>query len=148
MHIPDDDHLDTFFDMPCHVIDILPLQVPIAQGKNYDALAQYLQKPEKRRSIRARFAELRLALSAYQDIVLTEDPDGGWEEAQPAALEMRVLKLAENRTLYLYFAQADALLTFDGGDLYMTLYGAKGAFFTLVQLLSEAQGLFVRRGQD
>lgn len=147
-----DEQRERLLDAPPSVIDFLPRQVPREAGPFYFPVEEYLAAPERIGALYRRFANLVLCLSCYAAVAADRADcpaeDDGWADwiVQPApeTLALLIEGCAAGGTLSLLFPDEDALLTLDGGDLYMTAYRFCGDFLETLRQLARANGLFLR----
>ena len=147
-----DGQREALYEKPCFVIDFLPRQVPAESGERYFAAERYLRERPRLDGLYARFARLVLCLSCYYPVAANRLPEEDWiPDPDPETLEELVTGCADGelpRYLTLLFPREDALLTLDGGDLYMTLYNPSAEFLGTVSALAAAEGLFLRKAAD
>ena len=143
MH-PYDEQRERLLDAPCHVIDFLPRQVPPDRGPQYFPVERYLTERPRLDGLYRRFARIALCLSCYEAAVLNSPPEEDWEEGAPDILVSRIEDCAAGGYLTVLFPSSDALLTLDGGDLYLTVHAEPGEFLDTVRQLAAAEGLFLR----
>jgi len=144
-----DEQRERLFDGPCWVVDFLPRQVPPEAGKRFFPVERYLMEPPRLEGLYRRFARLALKLSCYYGLLAERLPSAGWvNDPAPEELEdmIRFCAVGDGpRGVFLLFPAENAMLTLDGGDLYMTLYGPGDEFLETVRALGLSEGLFVRR---
>lgn len=156
-----DERREFLFDSPCRVIDFLPRQVPASAGGNYFAVERYLSGRPRLDALYQKFAHLVLCLTCYvtaaADLASPYSPEydetagGNWvDDPAPEELTAMIEACAGDPppTFSLLFPGEDALLTLNGGDLYMTLYHPSADLLDLVRPLAAAEGLFVREGAE
>ena len=145
-----DEQRERLLDAACHVIDFLPRRVPREAGRYYFPVEEYLAAPERIGALYRRFARVVLCLSCYDGIAADRSPGAGEEDSDwivqpaPETLVSLVEGCADGGYLTLLFPDGDALLTLDGGDLYLTAYNLRGEFLDTVRQLAAAEGLFLR----
>ena len=140
-----DEQRERLIDAPCRVIDFLPRRVPAESGTHYFPVERYLTERPRLDALYRRFARIALLLSCYETFALNAPPEEDWtEEPAPETLVSRIEGCAAGGYLTVLFPASDALLTLDGGDLYLSVYGGSGTVLDTVRQLAAAEGLFLR----
>ncbi|MBO7567957.1 MAG: hypothetical protein J6T60_12780, partial [Bacteroidales bacterium] len=129
---------ERLLEKPFWVIDFLPERVSAERSKQYFAVEDFCCKGQYINQLYQRFAYLVIKLSCYFDIYGNPSPNEIFDSINNC--------LSKGYVNFL-FAVEDALITLNGGDLYMTGYNPHGLLLELVQSLATAEGLFVRRGE-
>ncbi len=120
------------------VVDFLPERVSAERSKQYFAVEDFCCKGQYINQLYQHFAYLIIKLSCYFDIFGNRSPNEIFDS---------INNCLSNGYVNFLFANEDALITLNGGDLYMTVYNPNEHFLELVQSLATAEGLFVRRGE-
>ena len=146
-----DEQRERLFDAPCWVIDFLPRQVPKESGQLYFAVEDYLTEHPQIDELYRRFARLLLKLSCYYELCVNCPPDDEWTLDPPP---QTLITLAEGcgagdstGCLCVLLPSRDAMITLNGGDLYMSLFGASDELLETVRQLASSEGLFLRPSQ-
>jgi len=125
------------------LIDILPKTIPQDAGGRYFSVEEYFRS--HRSDLDRRLKNIILRLYCYYDMTVVT-AEGTAE--QPTAEELvSILEkvFREGRGFVnIYLPECDALITFYGGDLYMTVYNISGETRELLSQLVSAEGLFFR----
>lgn len=147
-----DEQREALFDAPCWVIDFLPRQVSREMGRRYFSAERYYLEHPRIDGLFRRFSELVLKLSLYYDCLVNRHPEDSWAEApdpRELALMIEACAAGEGKgTICLLFPSENALLTADGGDLWMSLYNPPPDMLETVRQLAASEGLFVRRAAE
>ena len=133
-----ENQIERLLEKPFWVIDFLPERVSAERSKQYFAVEDFCCKGQYINQLYQRFAYLVIKLSCYFDIYGNPLPNEIFDSINNC--------LSKGYVNFL-FAVEDALITLNGGDLYMTVYNPNGRLLELVQSLATAEGLFVRRGE-
>lgn len=144
-----DEQRERLLDSPCYVIDFLPRQVPADSEGNVFNVERYLTERPRLDGLYRRFARLMLFLNCYYSMATNLDPEEEWSvDPTPEELTGVIEVCAGGEPAYvsLLLPGEDALLTLDGGDLYMTVYHPSEDLLDLIRQLASAEGLFVREG--
>ena len=144
-----DEQRERLLEGPCYVIDFLPRQVPADSKGNYFDAARYLTEHPRLNGLYRRFARLVLCLNCYYPIAANLHPEEEWSgDLPPEELTALVEACSGDGPAYvsLLLPGEDALLTLDGGDLYMTVFHPSEDLLDLIRQLAAAEGLFVRKG--
>ena len=144
-----DEQRERLLDGPCYVIDFLPRRVPADSQGNYFGVERYLTEHPRLGGLYRRFARLVLCLSCYYPIAANLDPEEEWSgDPSPEELTGLFELCAGDGPAYvsLLLPGENALLTLDGGDLYMTVYHPSEDLLDLIRQLASAEGLFIREG--
>ena len=140
-----DDLRERLFGAPCRVVDFLPRQVPPSRGGEYFAAERYLTQRAQLDELYARFARFAVKLGCYCRFAVSDPASDGWTDGPaPEELARRIAESASGGTVHVLAGDERALLTLDGGDLYLSLYGGEGEFLETARLLAAAEGLFLR----
>ena len=138
---PDHDIIEEYLSKPYWIIDVLPHQVPADGGGQYFAIEKALLRPPHIDAIRRRMANLVLKLNCYLDVDVCLANDDMWQRnLSPNTLGQWI---AQGFALRLLLPDADAMITFDSADHYMTIYNPDEATLALVRELAAAEGLHV-----
>ncbi|MBR5048308.1 MAG: hypothetical protein IKX74_01470 [Erysipelotrichaceae bacterium] len=125
------------------VIDILPRQVPAHSAGQYPEVEKYfLSQPQKSR-IQENLAQILLKLNCYYDLLVCEGDSEVWNEnVSPEELVKLFADPGRNVYLNILAEDADALITYDSNDTYMTVFNPSAGLRTLLQKLATACGMF------
>ena len=128
------------------VIDMLPRRVSAKRGTAYFAAERFFLEPPRLRALYEKFAALLVKLSCYYDHALCAD--GTWTQTPaPQALWEQIAGCADSGWRNVLLPGEEALLTLNGGDLYMTLYHPSEELAETVRALAASEGLFLRPGE-
>ena len=134
--------VEKLLEAPYYVIDFLPRQVPADCGGQYFAVEAFFLRQPRKKELYRKFAHLVLCLNCYYDMAVTDGK--GWaENPLPEELYKRIEECADSDFLNILIKDEDSLVTFNGGDLYMTLYHPSEGLMETVRQLAAAEGLFV-----
>ncbi len=132
--------IDKYLEKSYWIIDILPRQVLAnAQGQYFKIEDYFLEKPQVS-MICEKFCRVLLKLNCYYDISVYNALNEWSDNPQPASIEKWLLS---GDSVYVVMKTEDAMIGFNGDDLYMTLYNANGNLLELVRSLAISEGLFV-----
>ena len=140
-----DDLAEELLEGPCRVIDCFPERVPADRGSAYFAAERFFLTEERLRPLHEAFALLLIRLNCYHDAAVymnekwTKSPD-------PGHLFETVAGLPKTDFVNVLYPDEKALVTLNGGDLYLSVYGGDEAFRTHLEQLASAAGFFVRPG--
>lgn len=144
-------------DKPVYLIDTLPRQVPPDRSGAYAVFEAYWREREGRRFC-GKVIRLLLKLSCYYDFALfscrygveTEPPGmtEEWEENPSPETLVRIVETCALGTPKGYWNLAlngkESMLTLDGEDPYLTVYGPDARLRELLCDLAASEGLFFR----
>lgn len=130
--------IERLLEKPFWVVDFLPERISAERSKQYFAVEYFCCKGQYINQLYQHFAYLIIKLSCY--FVIFGNPS-------PKEIFDSINNCLSNGYVNFLFANEDALITLNGGDLYMTVYNPNEHFLELVQSLATAEGLFVRRGE-
>ena len=134
--------VEELLERPYRVIDILPEQVPAEAPGRYFTVERFFLEPSRYTNIRKRFADIVIKLYCYYDLsVLLGDADEPLIDPEPKQLANWI----ESGTLHMcILVGEDSLLIISTDDLYMTVFNADEPLTRRLDLLSRANGLFLR----
>ena len=136
--------IESLFEKPCWVIDILPEQVPEDSAGQYFAVEKYYLQPPMLAEIHRRFTDVLLKLNCYSDFrVCFPDSDEAFSNPDPNLLASWIG--TEQKDLCILLAGEDVLITINHDDTYMTVYNPSGAVLNRIRQLAGAGGLFFRQ---
>ena len=139
-----DDLMGALLEGPYWIVDILPEQVSADAAGQYFAVERYFLRPERIVPLRRKYAELLLRLNCYCDMAVSFDACATWEtNPDPETFAERVAGLSGNEFLRAVFAQQNAMIDYDRGDTYLTVYDPGAALLDKVRALAAGEGLFV-----
>lgn len=139
-----DDISEKLFEKDYAVIDFLPEQVSKEKADAYSRTEKFYLDEAQRRELYRRFAYVLIKLSSYYDFVICDN--GKWYHDHPlAVLSKKITGLTETAYVNILLPEIEALITFNGGDLYMTVYNYDETLFNRIKQLALSEGLFVRR---
>ena len=136
------DIIDTLLEKPYILIDVLPKQVPAGSPGRYFTVEKYFI--DRIDTICRKFAEVLIRLNCYQDLLESMDGEVWNEDFTPEDLIRFFEESARGHSpLFILIRPADALITFNGNEHYMTLYNPDAELVDLIRSLAGAEGLFV-----
>ena len=136
------DIVDTLVEKPYVIIDVLPKQVPAGSPGRYFTVEKYFI--DRIDTICRKFAEVLIRLNCYQDLLVSTDGEAWNEDFAPEDLTHFFEESARGHSpLLILIRPADALITFNGNEHYMTLYNPDAELVDLIRSLAGAEGLFV-----
>ena len=136
------DIVDTLVEKPYVIIDVLPKQVPAGSPGRYFTVEKYFI--DRIDTICRKFAEVLIRLNCYQDLLESMDGEVWNEDFTPEDLIRFFEESARGHSpLFILIRPADALITFNGNEHYMTLYNPDAELVDLIRSLAGAEGLFV-----
>lgn len=133
-----ENQIERLLEKPFWVVDFLPERVSAERSKQYFAVEDFCSKGQYINQLYQHFAYLVIKLSCYFDI---------YGNPSPKEIFDSINNCLSNGYVNFLFANEDALITLNSGDLYMTVYNPNGRFLEMVQSLAVAEGLFVRKGE-
>ena len=133
-----ENQIERLLEKPFWVVDFLPERVSAERSKQYFAVEDFFCNSQYINQLYQHFAYLIIKLSCY--FVIYNNPS-------PNEIFDSINNCLSNGYVNFLFANEDALITLNGGDLYMTVYNPNGRFLEMVQSLAVAEGLFVRKGE-
>ena len=129
------------------IVDIFPRQVSAERGSAYFAAERFFLERPRLKALYDKFASLLVELSCYYALDLCVDE--AWTEAPaPQKLYEQIVGCVDGGWCNVLLPEEKALITFRGGDLYMTLYHPSQELTETIRQLAAAEGLFVRPGED
>ncbi len=141
-----DEQREALLQQACHIIDVLPCQVPKNAPGRYGEVEQYFLTGPQRAQQAQQWIRLLFKLLCYFDAQVYA---GRWMDGISCrALAARIQRLTEEGRgeLSLLFPAEDALLRMAGDDLHLTVYHAAGRFQEILERLAQAEGFFWREG--
>ena len=142
-----DEFLEQLLEEPCYVIDFLPRQVPADSTGQYFAVERFTRENPQISGLPHRFADLMLRLNCYFDLAVGDGEHWSFNPA-PEELYRRIAGCPATAFANMLIPGQDSLITFNGDDLYMTLYHPSEELLQTVKQLAAALGLFVRIGAN
>lgn len=125
------------------LIDILPKTVPHDAGGRYFDVETYFRS--HRSDLDRRLTRIILGLYCYYDMTaVTEEGTAEQPTAEELVSLLEKIFRKERGFVNIYLPECDTLITFYGGDLYMTVYNIGGEAIELLSQLTAAEGLFFR----
>ena len=141
--------IESLLQGPYCVIDFLPERVEADSDGQFFAVEEFYRRPEQLRDLRKRFANVLLKLNCYEDLQVCFCDGEGWEKnPEPERLMERVLQLPQNGFMRVIIKERETMIDMEGCDTYMTLYGTSETVLRRVELLAQAEGLFLRKGEQ
>ena len=136
--------LEPYFDKPYWVIDVLPEQVFENSPGQYFAIEEYMLQPANQSALRRRFADLLLKLNCYHGFYVypSNEEDCG---QNPTPDSLVSLVCSAQVDLCIVLSDADAMITLNRDDTYMTVYNPRKRLCKLIERLSFSEGLFLRK---
>ena len=132
------DLIDTYLEKPYWIIDFLPKQVPAnSQGQYFD-IEKYFLSQAQFADMCHKFANVLLKLNCYYDFTVLNPPEMGVNPEPGQLAEW----LIAGKPLHVLIASEDAMIAFNGDDLYMTLYNPSEPLLQLITPLALSEGLF------
>jgi hypothetical protein len=142
------DTIERLVDAPYAVVDLFPRTVPPECAERYFAVERIFLRDPQHAEIAGRFLRFLLKLNCFYAFRLIDpETDGVFDAPDAEAAADRIgacLNAAAPASLLILLEAADALITLDRGDLYLTLYNPSPALLETVRPLAAAEGLFVR----
>ncbi|MBQ9910315.1 MAG: GNAT family N-acetyltransferase [Lachnospiraceae bacterium] len=140
-----DDLAEELLEGPCRVIDSFPERISEQRSDAYFAAERFYLTPERLRPLRERFADLMIRLNCYYDAAVFSE--GGWTKMpDPGRIFGKVSGLSETDFINVLYPEEKALVTLNGDDLYLSVYGGGEAFSDMLNKLAVSSGLFLRPG--
>ena len=139
--MPDHDEItEALLEKPCWVIDFLPRRVEQgSRGQFFEAERHFLKD-----DLFGRFAKVLLKLNCYTDFALYCERE--WKDRpSPEELTRRTGYFGHPYVCILVNGD-EALITADGDDSHMTVFGAGEELLELIRQISVSEGLFVWEG--
>lgn len=133
--------IERFLDKPHWVIDFLPQQVPANSKGQYFKIEEFFLKQPRFGVICRKFCHILMKLNCYYDFSVYDTEQEKWDD-NPSPEYMADL-LTSGRVVFVVLPSEDAMIGFNGDNLYMTLYNPKTALVQLVASLANAEGLYV-----
>lgn len=138
--------LEALLLQPYQVIDFLPARVPENCPGQFFAVEQYFLQGPRGEELYQKFADILLKLNCYFDFAVffgsDEDPVCSPE---PEKLNGYITSEEVRRGgISILLPGENMLITLNGYELYMTVYGLSERTEPLVRALTEAEGLFLR----
>lgn len=136
--------IEHYFEMPYWVIDILPYQVPNnSRGQYFEIEKYYLKKTQKDLLCR-KFTNILLKLNCYYDINISTSADDWTRNPNPIKVSELIAKcMQDKQPLFILLDEADALITLNSDDTYMTIYNPNNELLELAKSLAMSEGLFI-----
>ena len=135
--------IEELFEKEAYLIDILPKTVPRDAGGRYFSVEDYFRS--HRSELDRRLTRILLRLYCYYDMTaVTEEGTAEQPQAEQLAALLEKVFREGRGFVNIYLPECDALITFYGGDLYMTVYNIGGEARELLSQLVSAEGLFFR----
>ena len=137
--------IEKIVEGPCRVLDLLPERVPEEGGKRFARLEKYWLSGARVTDLRRRQADIILKLNCFCPVRLSSDFGRTFtDDPAPYLTEKLILGCVGVKSLYIALVEQECLITLDGYDIYMTVYGGDAALLELLQRLAAAEGLFLR----
>ena len=126
--------ISPLLERPFWVIDILPKQVKPQSRGQFFAVEQHYLRDE---GLREKFAAILLKLNCYEDLNVCVNDE--WTMNPDPA------KLAEGVRVcgHIDILAGQALITVNDDDTYITIYNPDDELLELMNVLAEAEGLFL-----
>ena len=131
-----ENQIERLLENPYWVIDFLPETVSAERSKQYFEVEEFCCNSQFINRLYQQFAYVIIKLSCYVDIDGHPTPESILEDVNGCIM---------NGNVNFLFADEDALITLNGGDLYMTVYNPDGRFLQLLQSLVASERLFLRK---
>lgn len=128
--------IDELLQMPCWIIDILPMQVPKDSRGQYFSVEKYYLEKDRLVEIRQKHINIILKLNCYRDIAVYEEPT-----VNPAPE-----KLAEEmKKRSLFIKIDDAVILSEPDDTHMSVFNPDEKMLELIRQIAAGEGMFVWR---
>jgi|GEM_PF-219473 hypothetical protein len=138
------DLIERLLEAPYEIMDILPEQVPQSAGGQYFSVERYWLRPERRKLLRRKQAEILLGLNCYYDMLVVFDGSENWERnPDPEAFALQMEALSGNAFLRALFPSQEIMIELESCDTYMTVFDPDPVFLSRLRLLAGAAGFFV-----
>ena len=125
------------------LIDILPKTVPHDAGGRYFDVETYFRSHSS--DLDRRLTRIILGLYCYYDMTaVTEEGTAEQPTAEELVSLLEKIFREERGFVNIYLPECDTLITFYGGDLYLTVYNIGGEAIELLSQLTAAERLFFR----
>ncbi|MBQ1820121.1 MAG: hypothetical protein II117_00825 [Clostridia bacterium] len=143
-----DRQTELLFETPAWVVDVFPLQVPAERLQQYLSAERWLRKTPRLEALYRRFAELLVVLGCYYDLWIYSPESDEWQAMpDPEDLTEMIASCTDRGDRVFLFPRQNALLSLNGGDLYLSLYDPDRRLLETVRAFAAAHGLFVREGR-
>ena len=133
--------IEEYLEQRYWVIDFLPRQVAADSQGQYFKIEEFFLKQPRFGVICQKFSHIMLKLNCYYDIALYTCESDEWTYNPPP--ESVDEWFQSGKTIYFVLPSEEAMIGFNGDDLYMTLYHPDASLLELVTTLAAAEGLFV-----
>ena len=131
--------VEQYLEKPFWVIDFLPKQVPVDSKGQYFRIEEYFLRQPQFGEICRKFSNILIKLNCYFDISVFVR--NHWvENPQPDAIGEWV---SSGQAIHVVIESKDAMIGFNGDDLYMTIYNPDSLLIELITSLANADGLLV-----
>ncbi|MBQ6250455.1 hypothetical protein [Ruminococcus sp.] len=135
--------IEELFEKEAYLIDILPKSVPQDAGGRYFSVEEYFRS--HRSDLDRSLTRIILGMYCFYDMTaVTEEGTAEQPQAEQLAVLLEKVFREGRGFVNIYLPKCDALITFYGGDLYMTVYNISGEARELLSQLTAAEGLFFR----
>ena len=139
-----EEKIDDYLNKPYWVIDIWPEQVPANSRGQYFKIEQYFLQAAQMDILCRKFAHILMKLNCYDDMEVVRHIEGTTLNPSPEKImEWFVESMQEKQFLYFLFVEWQAMITFSGDDLYLTIYHPSPKMLQLLRSLSASEGLFL-----
>ncbi len=142
------DPVERLLNEPYLLVDLFPKRVPADCATRYFSAERFFLSDPQHAEIAERFVRFLLKLNCYEAFrFIDPGTDESFEpaDAEAAANALRACLHSETpAALLILLPDADALITLDRDDLYLTLYHPSPALTETVRMLAAAEGLFAR----
>lgn len=136
--------IEDYLEEPYWVTDILPKQVPEGSRGQYFQVEEYYLEHPQIDSIHTKFTHILLKLNCYEDLDVSQDGEQWESNPAPKVISAMVQQcLSDNKMLYVILKSADAMITIDSDDTYMTIYHPSEELLKLLGHLATSEGLFL-----
>ena len=139
-----DTMIEGYLEKPYWVIDILPRQVAADSSGQFFRVEEYYREPPQIDAIHMKFTHILLKLNCYEDLDVSQDGEVWNSNPAPKETAAMVQKcLSDKKMLYVILKSADAMITINSDDTYMTVYHPSEELVELLGSLAASEGLFL-----
>ncbi len=132
---------------PCWIADILPERVPAEAGGRYFEVEKYYRRKDRIRELHREQAEILLRLNCYDAMAAEFGFSGNWEQdPDPEKFVCNAAELPPEGYLRVMFPERMTKIEIDPEDTWMTVYCRDPEMLERVRAITEAEGLFLRKG--
>ncbi len=143
------DLMEELLQTPVLVADILPRRVPQGAKGQYFAVERYFLRPDRRKALRRKQAELLLRLNCYARMSVSFDSCETWEDnPDPEGFAEALEDLSGNAFLRAVFPDRRTMIDLDPTDTWMSVCCEDAEFEALLRTLAAPEGIFLWRPEE